>query len=566
MNYRNLFISFFLSLITLISYSQNSKFGFSNDEVETRIKRDIYVLSADSFLGREAGTRGEIIARDYLNNQFENSGLSTFKGFVNYQQEFAFEKESEFKLPNSIIIDGEKLKLNSDYYPVSLSGSGEGEGSIIDVGYGISAPEFEHDDYIKLSDIKGKIFVMDVSLPGGYKKESKFLKYSELQKRIDHAIVLGAKAIFLKNTDKKLNFFPDTAISIGIIPNTIPIIYLTEKGLQTLNKKGNSKVSFYISNSRKKYKGYNIVGRINNNSERTIVIGAHYDHLGTGGGLSRYKGDPSIHNGADDNASGVAAVIEVARFISAQKDLTANYIFAAFSAEEKGLLGSNHLVKSDELDIEKVICMINFDMLGRVDSASKNLTIMGVGTSTIWDTLLTNPKDGSLQIVKSKSGVAGSDQLPFYLADKPVLFFFTGIHSDYHNPTDDFEKLNFSGEVDIIRYTENLILKLDKLNEIAFVKASGSEENKPSRYKGPTLGVVPDHGYAGKGMGISEVMDDRPAFNAGIQKGDIILKISDYDVENIRGYMGALSHFKKGDKVIVKIQRGEQIIEKDVEL
>ncbi len=566
MNYRNLFITALLTLITLSCFSQSSNLSFDKNEVEKRIKRDIYVLSADSFLGREAGTRGEIIARNYLNTQFDKAGLKTLDGCVDFQQEFTFEKESEYSLPNSLIINGKKLKLFSDYYPVSLSGNGEGEGIIIDVGFGIFAPEYEYSDYLKLTGLEGKVFLMDISLPGGYNKESKFLKYSDIQKRIDHAIVLGAKAIFLKNGDSNYKFNPDTSFSIGTIPNTIPIIYLTENGFKSINPKKKNEVSFYISNGRKKHKGYNIVGKINNNSERTIVIGAHYDHLGTGGGLSRHKGDPSVHNGADDNASGVAGVLEVARFLKSQKDLTANYIFIAFSAEEKGLLGANHFVKSNKADMEKLTYMINFDMLGRIDSTSKNLTIMGVGTSAVWDTLLANPKDGSLNIVKSKSGVEGSDQLPFYLADKPVLFFFTGIHSDYHKPTDDYEKLNFSGEVDIIRYTESMILKLDKVNEIPFTKASGSKSGQSSRYKGPTLGVVPDHGYAGKGMGISEVMDDRPGSKAGIQKGDIILKIAEYEVENIRSYMGALSHFKKGDKIIVKIKRGEEIIEKEVEL
>tara|TARA_R110002072_G_scaffold59514_1_gene151447 strand:+ start:30229 stop:31458 length:1230 start_codon:yes stop_codon:yes gene_type:complete len=306
--------------------------------------------------------------------------------------------------------------------------------------------------------------------------------------------------------------------------------------------------------------GMNVIGYLNNNAETTVVIGAHYDHLGMGGEGSLYREGEAIHNGADDNASGVAVMLRLAKQLSEMKNNANNYLFIAFSGEEMGLLGSNYYVKNPTINTKKVSYMINMDMVGRLNKEN-TLAVHGVGTSPIFkQTLFAN--QGDLNIAEHESGIGPSDHTSFYLADIPVLHFFTGQHADYHKPSDDSEKLNYEGMRKISDYILSIITDLNDQGQLAFRKTKNESEVVPD-FK-VTLGVVPDYLFTGKGMRIDGVSEDRPAQKAGLKKGDVVIKVGEYDVTNMMSYMETLSKFEKGETVKVKVERDENILEVDL--
>lgn len=306
--------------------------------------------------------------------------------------------------------------------------------------------------------------------------------------------------------------------------------------------------------------GYNVIGMIDNPGEEMVIVGAHYDHLGMGDFSSLHQGERAIHNGADDNASGVAAMMHLARVLS-QRELQRDVVFIGLSGEEKGLWGSNYFTKNPTLDLSKVNFMINMDMVGRLEN-SKGLAVNGTGTSPIWNWLLDEVNSDSLKLIKSESGIGPSDHTSFYLQDIPVLHFFTGQHEDYHKPGDDVEKLNIEGILYVASMIENMITLMDDDEKIAFTKTKNESSNVRFTV---TLGVVPDYMFDGNGMRIDGVSEDKPAIKAGILKGDIVVQLGDSSVTNMQSYMRALSTFKKGDKTTVLIDRAGEQIEFDIE-
>ncbi len=311
--------------------------------------------------------------------------------------------------------------------------------------------------------------------------------------------------------------------------------------------------------------GKNVLGYLDNGAKTTVVIGAHYDHLGHGGFSSLAANDHSVHNGADDNASGIAALLHIAEYLkmsgSAKNN---NYLFMGFSGEELGLVGSKFFVEHATIDLATVNYMINMDMVGRLN-ADKVLSINGVGTSPLWKETLEKIKIGGIQIVTTESGVGPSDHTSFYFADKPVLHFFTGQHTDYHKPGDDSEKVNYEGLLDVSNFIIALIEGLDTKGKLPFTKTKDENQNRRAAEFKVTLGVMPDYVHNGEGMRIDGVIDGRPGAKAGLQKGDIILQIGEYPVKDIYGYMEGLSKFKAGDKTKVKLKRAAQLMEVEVE-
>ena len=303
--------------------------------------------------------------------------------------------------------------------------------------------------------------------------------------------------------------------------------------------------------------GKNVIGFINNGAENTIVIGAHYDHLGEGTKLegSLYAGkEPMVHNGADDNASGVAVMLALAEKLRSREDLNNNnYLFIGFSGEEKGLFGSNYFTKHPTVEIESINYMINMDMVGRFDEA-KGLAINGTGTSPVWDDRIEKVNKTGIKIISDEGGIGPSDHTSFYLQNIPVLHFFTGQHEDYHKPTDDVEKVNFEGMAVVGDFILNLISSLNWEGKLAFTKTQQKDSQKAPKFS-VTLGVMPDYMFDGEGMRIDGIIDDRPAQKAGLQKGDVVTKMGDVNVEGMRGYMEALSKFQKGDKAKIEVIR-----------
>ncbi len=316
----------------------------------------------------------------------------------------------------------------------------------------------------------------------------------------------------------------------------------------------------YVSAGDGTITGTNVMGFWDNEAEKTIVLGAHYDHLGMGGEGSLYRGEPEIHNGADDNASGVAAILKLAHHL--KDSLTATNIMVQFySGEELGLLGSNYFCKNPTIDLEKVSYMINLDMVGRLRE-DKTLSISGVGTSPIWKQTL-NANNNGFKLVLNESGVGPSDHTSFYLQDIPALHFFTGQHEDYHRPTDDADKLNYDGMAQLVAYLTSVCMDLDKGSKLAFKKTK-NESGEVPRFK-VGLGVIPDYLFDGKGMRIDGISEDKPAQKAGLQKGDVVIQLGDSTVTDMMSYMRALSSFEKGDATKAVIDRDGEKIEVEIQ-
>ena len=308
----------------------------------------------------------------------------------------------------------------------------------------------------------------------------------------------------------------------------------------------------------------NVAGMLDNGSARTIVIGAHYDHLGKGPNRSTREEDPEnkIHYGADDNASGVAGVLALADYFSNNDRVEdVNIIFVCFSAEELGLLGSKQFVEDMKRESIKPEYMLNMDMIGRLDPDTRTLHASGVGTSKEWVDLL-NKAGKSFKMVYDSSGTGGSDHTSFYLADIPVLHFFTGIHSDYHKSSDTPDKLNYEGQQEVLEFIIDLVEMTEQQGALTFQKTKNTNMGT-GRFK-VTLGIMPDYAWQKGGVKHDGVTEGKPAQKAGIQAGDVIVKIGNTRIETIQDYMKILGEHNPGDKVKAIILRNEKEMTLDI--
>ena len=337
---------------------------------------------------------------------------------------------------------------------------------------------------------------------------------------------------------------------------TIGLSTYNNSYLHQIERKGNNPHD--SSTYEKLIKGNNVIGFIDNGSKSNIIIGAHYDHLGWGeeGSLHLAENNvKAIHNGADDNASGVSALFYIANELK-EKKLNHNVYFIAFTGEEKGLWGSKYLTTNDSSLISKTDVMINMDMIGRLDSNNR-LAVYGVGTSPSFiPTLDKLNEKTNFSFKYDSSGIGPSDHTSFYLENIPVLHFFTGQHEDYHKPTDDAEKINFDGLEKVSSFIMDLVIKLDEKEKIVFTKTK--EKKKKSRSFNVTLGVIPDYLYDGKGMKIDGLRDDRPAKNAGLEKGDVVIKMDTLNIESMNDYMDALGIFEPKQTIEVIVVRNNK--------
>jgi len=302
---------------------------------------------------------------------------------------------------------------------------------------------------------------------------------------------------------------------------------------------------------------HNAVAYLDNKADKTIIIGAHFDHLGLGENGSSLDANPKgkIHNGADDNASGVAGVLELARYFSKNKiSEKSNFLFICFSGEELGLYGSKYFTDHPSIDLTKVNYMINMDMIGRLNPTTKSISVSGSGTSPVWETTLKKMTGTQLTIKTDSAGVGPSDHTSFYLKNIPVLHFFTGSHSDYHKPSDDWDKINYTGEKEVLDLIIAVIEKLDTEPQLAFLPTKNKSMSSSRSFK-VTMGVMPSYTSDVAGLLVDGATDGKPAQKAGIQTGDIITKIGDFEIKDIQTYMDALGKFEKGQTVPVKIKR-----------
>lgn len=307
---------------------------------------------------------------------------------------------------------------------------------------------------------------------------------------------------------------------------------------------------------------HNVVAYLDNQASHTIIIGAHFDHLGLGEYGSSLDANPAgkIHNGADDNASGVAGVLELARYFSTNNvKEKSNFLFICFSGEELGLFGSKYFTEHPTLDLSQVNYMINMDMIGRLNPTTKSISVSGTGTSPVWEPALKSISGTQLSIKTDSAGIGPSDHTSFYLKNIPVLHFFTGSHSDYHKPSDDWDKINYAGEKEVLELITALIEKLNDEPKLAFLETKNKSMDSSRSFK-VTLGLMPSYTSDVAGLLVDGVTEGRPAQKAGIETGDIIIQIGEYPIKDIQNYMEALGKFEKGQTTSVKVKRKNEVL------
>lgn len=530
--------------------------------VKPHLKQHISTLASDEFGGREPGTKGEALAHDYIIKEFEQIGLTPM-GIKGYLQPFTFTRSLKTGKSSTLKIGNKSLIADTEFYPLAYSSNTSVKGVAVDAGYGITATALGHDDYKGKTDLKGKIFIIDASTPDKGGPHTKYSDYADLRTRIDTAIFKGAAGVIFYTSDADMKE-PMLSSKIRLTPVAIPVLYVIRTKSDILKSDKPLQIEMAAEIVKDEATGNNVLGYIDNHAENIVVIGAHYDHLGMGGDESLYRGEPAVHNGADDNASGVAGVIELARYLKEKGPTGNNYLFIAFSGEEKGLLGSGYYTKNATIDLKKVNYMLNMDMIGRLKKDEPVLLINGVGTSGAWKVVLDYITPVGFKTKTTESGVGPSDHTSFYLKDIPVLHFFSGTHNDYHKPSDDEKLINYEGEFDILNYMVKVVQKLDDKGKITFVKTKEENNEDAPRFK-VTLGVVPDYAFEGEGMRIDGVTDGKPASKAGIKSGDIVKQIGENHVVDMMSYMKALGKFSKGEKAIVTLLRGKEEMKIEVE-
>ena len=539
-------ICFALCILSLSAVAQKSK--KSDRIIVASLQTNIGYLADDKLEGRRTGTPGEKLAYEFISNEFQKAGLQPRGDNGSYLQEFEVNDGRQVDPATHLLINGNDLKLNKDFFPMNICPN-----SSLQV---ISAVAVQEAKNIWFWDLK-ELLTDNKNNPHFDLNESIKTKLADITNK-------GATGLIIFNTssiDDEIKFDakakPETA--------KIPVLYITKAGSEKYLKDETATldINLKINISDKKRSGHNVIGYIDNAAPTTIIIGAHFDHLGYGEDHnSLYTGAvPMIHNGADDNASGTGALIEIGKLLKASKLKKSNYLFIAFSGEELGLYGSKYFTEHPTIDLAKTDYMINMDMVGRFNDSTHAITVGGFGTSPAWADIINNTKNIVVKIDSSGSGP--SDHTSFYRKDIPVLFFFTGTHSDYHKPSDDADKINYTGELTVIRYIYDVIDATEKRGKLAFTKTREQTMGKSS-FK-VTIGVMIDYTYSGgDGIKIDGVSEGRPAQKAGIKPGDIISQLGDHKFADVNEYMGALNKFNKGDTTKAKVKRGKEDIVVDI--
>src|SRR5688572_12323178 len=530
--------------------SKSPKLNKAEKTIVTNLQSHIAFLANDKLEGRRAGTNGERLAMEYISQKFQEAGLQP-KGTNGFYQPFEIYDGKQINPGAHFIINGNDLQPGKDFFPFPWSSNISLEA--------LPAIAVQEADMPWIIDLKESL------------EENKdnphfdFIEY--IRNNAKKAKEKGASAIILFNTseidDQLLFNSKDKSEKLGI-----PVVYVTKEAGKKFfsDPSATLDIKLKVDVGDKKRTAHNVVGFIDNGAAMTIVLGAHFDHLGYGedGNSMLRTGEKLIHNGADDNASGIAALIELARMLKDNKTKNSNYLFIAFSGEELGLHGSKYFVENPTIDLKKVNYMINMDMVGRLNDSTKTLTIGGYGTSPQWATFIpVNDRRSAFVIKIDSSGTGPSDHTSFYLKDIPVLFFFTGLHTDYHKPTDDFDRINYTGEMRIVMFINDIITNAGP-QKLAFTKTRETSIGTSARFT-VSLGVMPDYTFSGSGVRIDGVSEGRPAQKAGMKAGDIIIQLGDHGVSSVENYMQVLGKFKKGDSTRVKFKRGTETIEADVQ-
>ncbi|MFI5143711.1 MAG: M28 family peptidase [Thermoanaerobaculales bacterium] len=563
-----------------------------------RLSYDVHFLASDALEGRFSGSEGAKVAADFIAERFRELGLIPAGDGGDYLQHFSFIASVHPGPGNALAFElpgGRRVaKVEEEFRPLAFSAAGPATGEVVFAGYGIHASDLGYDEYAGL-DVKGKIVLVLRFSPEGDDPDSRFQPYMALRRKASDARSLGATALLVatgpvgatQTAPVKISFdasFADSGLPVIGISTPLAEALFAGHGftLAELQKRMNERrepasrplgvqVTLTADVVQEHADARNVLallpGRDPQVKDEVVVVGAHYDHLGYGGegSGSLAPEQHAIHHGADDNASGTAGMLEIARQLVAHPP-GRTVLFASFSGEEEGLLGSAHLVGHLPVPKGSVVAMLNLDMVGR-PKAGPALTLGGVGTAKEWPELIKELNaTHHLKLTTNKGGFGASDHSSFYAADVPVLFFFTGAHEDYHKPTDTADRLNYPGMAKVVGFAIDVARQVANLAQRPTFEKVAEEGGGERRGFKVRTGVIPEYGFEGVGVKLSGVRGGSPADKAGLKGGDVVVRFGDREVRNIYDYMYALGDHKAGDVVTFKVQRGGETVELQVTL
>jgi aminopeptidase YwaD len=566
-----------------------------------RLQADIARLAADEWEGRRAGTRGGDHAADWIASQMHTIGLEAGGEQGNYYQSFSFIDGVDLGPANRLAVGGRAFAVGREFRPLAFSAAGSYTGPAAFAGYGIVAKELDHDDYAGL-EVKDRVVLVLRHGPGGDDPQSKWAPFAALRQKAMVAREKGARALLVVNGPETPHA-PDELVPLradaSFADAGLPVVSVTrvvaealftgagtslgeaQKKIDQSGKPGpldlpGARVELVTDVTPHRSTTRNVLGFLRapaDGGAEVIVVGAHYDHLGLGvaGMASTLEPEPhgKIHHGADDNASGVAGLLELARrFAPRRAQLKRSILFVAFGAEELGTLGSLHFVKQPTVPWRLVAAMVNMDMIGRLREDA--LQLSGVGTSPVWGPLVEEGnREAKLKIKTQEGGYGPSDHSAFYAAEKPVLFAFTGAHSEYHRASDTAELINTAGVERVVGFLESVLSGLvESTTPVAFTKVAADKEQGAGATRGfrVWVGGVPDYGQEGPGVRFSGVSAGSPAEKAGIKSGDVLVRFGAKEIRNIYDYTYALGEHQPGQRVTVVVKRGGQDVSLELTL
>ncbi|MCS7185897.1 MAG: M20/M25/M40 family metallo-hydrolase [Armatimonadetes bacterium] len=580
--WRCIVVLFAVALTSLV-YSDISSYKSVSTAAITvaELKEHVRYLASDELEGRGSGTKGSQLAREYIAALFSDWGLRPMGGNGSYFQPFSFPGRLRLGEGNYLELtlpDGKQRVFlpDRDFLPLSLSASGEVEGEIVFAGYGISAPGKDYDDYANIN-VRGKIVLALRGMPAN---DTKFAQESTFPSKLRVAREKGAKALILVSgplspfEDEPVPFWNEPAMrDSGILGVTVKrafaesLFYL--EAVQRQIDETRKPFSFTIDNvyvrlrvnlQREQLEDANVIGLIEGSDPQLknefVVIGAHYDHVGT----STRGGQVQIFNGADDNASGTSGLLELAQYFSSNRErVKRSLLFIAFGAEERGLIGSRYFVENPTVPLERIVAMVNMDMIGRL--RNETLFTIGVASSPAWKDLIAEVNSQFNFVLRDSPGMfGGSDHFTFYNKGIPVLFFFTGMHENYHRPSDDWDTLNYEGMEKLVRMIAIVVERIANMPERPQFQRAPQPEERPAAPMRVSTGVVPDYSWDGEGVKLMGVRPSSPAEKAGLKAGDIIVEIAGKQIRNLYDYMDALNSVEPNKPVnFVVLRDGQKI-------
>jgi hypothetical protein len=578
-------------ILTLIPLLFSCQPQFDEQISVQEIEDHIAFLASEELKGRYPGTPEDQQLAEYIAAEFRNAGLDLYK--KNGIQSFEIVTELELGSANSFLLGGSELSPGSDFTPFSFSNSGSVKAEVVFAGYGFQVEEEEiaWNDYQGV-DVSGKWVMLFRGVPGAQDPSSPYVNYSEDRGKALLASDQGAAGVIfvsgssfdpkdqleeLKGKQHALSIpvvhvGRETASRILEASGTTSLEQLEStlaESHQPSSFLTGTEVDIAVDLQPKKMNTANVIASLKGSDpalkEEYVIIGAHHDHLGMGGpGTSSRAPDTiAVHYGADDNASGVAGVMEISEVLSVASPAR-SVVFATFGAEEMGLVGSKYLSEHSPVDIGAVQAMINLDMIGRLNE-DRQLQVGGIGTSPGFRALIDSINlNYGFSLKYSNEGYGPSDHAAFYAKDVPVLFISTGAHPDYHTPEDHLSAINLAGAQEVMLFAADLATILANQKErIAFAEA-GPKVRGSSRGRrgGITLGLMPDVTYDGSdGMPVMFVTEGKPAAVGGIQKNDIVVSIEGKNVGNVYDYMSRLGSLKEGMDIVVTVKRGEDLLD-----